>query len=387
MKKFTILIILFVQFAFSANSYESIEKKIKRNKEKSDSLQSLIAESEKKISELSKKENEQLSQLNEMEKAIETSKLLIVDVSKQIDSLRIQKEETEKTLDDTQNLLTGRKEVMKSRLIKMYKTGKPNFLSLIIGASSPDELISRIRYMQDLNKYDRNLIDKIKLNERKLSEQTKIYEAENELLKELFEQRLEENERMKSQVLSRKEFLDELRNEKNKWETSIEEFKSAQVELNKIVRDLTSEIIKQSQSVKSNFSDNKGKLSWPVIGKIIGSYGKIVHPEYKTTISNNGIDIEAPIGTPIKSVAAGAVEFVGRMRGYGKLMIINHYGGFLTIYAHLNENFFEKGAKVSEGAVIGSVGESGSLEGSKLHFEVRNDNNALNPIEWLKSKP
>jgi murein DD-endopeptidase MepM/ murein hydrolase activator NlpD len=153
-----------------------------------------------------------------------------------------------------------------------------------------------------------------------------------------------------------------------------------------MVEELTSEITRQAQMIKSNFAEQKGKLPWPVTGRITGNFGRIVHPEYKTIIQNNGIDIEAPNGTPIKSVAAGIVEFVGRMRGYGKLMIINHHGGFLTIYAHLNENFFEKGARVNQGTVIGSVGESGSLEGSKLHFEIRSENNALNPNDWLRKR-
>jgi len=383
-KKIMFSLIFFTRLAFCANSYEEIEKQIKNHKEKSDSLQNLISKSEKKISELSKKENEQLSQLNEMEQAIEVSNSLIYAVSKQIDSINVQKKQTEIELSSTQNSLDMRKEIMTARLVRIYKMGKPTILSIIWGSDSPEEIINRVKYMQDLNKYDRNLLNTIKQNEQKLLEQTKIYEAQNQHFKELLEQRLEESEKVRMQVSSRKKFLDELRREKDKWEISMQEYKNAQVELSNMIGKLSGESTAKTKEQKSDFADKKGKLIWPVKGKIVGNYGKIVHPEYKTIIMNNGIDVEAPIGTPVKSVAAGVVEFVGRMRGYGKLMIVNHFGGFLTVYAHLNDNFFQKGANVSEGTVIGSVGESGSLEGSKLHFEVRKENNALDPNEWLK---
>jgi septal ring factor EnvC (AmiA/AmiB activator) len=378
--------VFFVQFAYSASSVGDIEKQIQNHKNRSDSLQNLISQSEKKILELAQKENEQFSQLNEMEKMIETSRTLIFAVEKQIDSLHLQKSETENKLNETQNSLIKRKEIMISRLQKIYKMGKPTILSIILGANSPDEIVNRIRYMQDLNKYDRNLLDTIKISEQTLIEQTQIYEAENKHLQNLLEERLEESKKVREQVRSRKKFLDELRNEKDKWEISMAEYKNAQTELNKMIDGLISDINNKISTKESNFALKKGKLPWAVNGRIIANFGKIVHPEYKTTIVNNGIDIESPNGTPVKSVAAGIVEFVGRMRGYGKLMIVNHYGGYLTIYAHLNDSYMEKGVRVNEGQVIASVGESGSLDGNKLHFEIRFENNALDPIDWLKSK-
>jgi septal ring factor EnvC (AmiA/AmiB activator) len=238
--------------------------------------------------------------------------------------------------------------------------------------------------MQDLNKYDRNLLDTISQDELKLKNESEFLQTENEILETLLIERQEESEKAKKQAEARKVFLDEIRSEKGKWEISMNEYINAQAELNKMIEELIAEMSKPKVDEKSNFAEKKGKLPWAVNGKIIADFGKITHPEYKTTIVNNGISIEAAGGTPVKSVAAGIVEFVGRMRGYGKLMIINHFGGFLTIYAHLDENFFEKGARIKEGQAIGSVGESGSLDGNKLHFEIRHENNALNPLDWLK---
>lgn len=374
-------------FAVFANTNTNFEKQIQNHRNKADSLQNLILQSEKKISELAKKETEQLTQLNEMEKAIEVSKSLIFAVEKQIDSVRLQKEITEFRLDKTQELLNKRREVMQNRLISIYKMGEPSILSIILGANSPEEVAHRIRYMQDLNKYDKNLLDTIRQDEIKLQAETQTLQTETEILEELLKEQQIESEKVKEQAAARKKFLDDLRSEKDKWEISMREYQNAQKELNNIIENLIAEMSKPTVAdKKSNFAQKKGKLPWAVNGKVIANFGKIIHPEYKTTIINNGISIEAITGTPVKSVAAGVVEFVGRMRGYGKFMIVNHFDGYLTIYAHLNENFFEKGATVREGQIIASVGESGSLDGSKLHFEIRHENTALNPFDWLKKR-
>lgn len=387
MKKILIItFIFFTQFAFSANPVDNFEKQIQDHKNRSDSLQNLISQSEEKISQLAKKETEQLSQLNEIEKAIEIGKELIRSVEKQIDSVNLQKKITEFQLATTQELLDNRKKIMIGRLQSIYKMGEPSILSIILGADSPDEIARRIRYMQDLNKYDRNLLDTIQENEQKLQMENEILKAENEALEILLQERQSENEKVAAQATARKKLLDELRSEKDRWEISINEYKNAQTELNKMLENLIAQMTKQVVSQKSDFAKRKGSLPWAVNGKVIANFGKITHPEYKTTIVNNGISIAAQNGTPVKSVAAGVVEFVGRMRGYGKLMIINHFDGYLTIYAHLDENFFEKGANIREGQIIASVGESGSLDGSKLHFEIRHDNNALNPFDWLKKR-
>ena len=388
MKKFLIftLIVFFIGFAVSANSAGDIERQIQDHRSRADSLQNLIAQSERKISQLAQQETQQLTQLNEMEKAIEASRALISAVEEQIDSVSAQKEITEKQLTQTQELLNRRRDIMLGRLQNIYKMGQPTILSIILGANSPEEVVRRVRYMQDLNKYDRNLLDTIRQDEQKLQTENEALQIKNAHLAQLLKERQEESEKARTQAAVRKRFLDELRSEKGRWEISMNEFKNAQSELNKMIEDLIEEMSKPKIDEKSNFAEKRGNLPWAVQGRIVANFGRITHPEYKTTIMNNGISIEAPNGTPVKSVAAGVVEFVGRMRGYGKLMIINHFGGYLTIYAHLDENFVERGARVREGQAIGSVGESGSLDGNKLHFEIRHENNALNPLDWLRKR-
>ena len=99
-------------------------------------------------------------------------------------------------------------------------------------------------------------------------------------------------------------------------------------------------------------------------GTVVGRFGPEVHPKWGTTTMNNGIDIQAAMGTPVHAVAKGRVEYTSEdYAGYGQIVILNHGDGYYTLYAHLSEILVEIGASVESGQIIGRVGDTGSLKG------------------------
>lgn len=131
----------------------------------------------------------------------------------------------------------------------------------------------------------------------------------------------------------------------------------------------------------------RGQLVWPVDGRVVGEFGPEVHPRFGTEIVRTGLDIEAPEGTPIRAVAAGRVAYRGWLRGYGNLVVLDHGDGYHTLYAHASEVLVDTGEQVSGGAVIGRVGDTGSVEGARLRFEVRYQGRAEDPRLWLRRRP
>lgn len=117
---------------------------------------------------------------------------------------------------------------------------------------------------------------------------------------------------------------------------------------------------------------------WPVKGQVISSYGPKTGGLY-----NDGINIAAPRGTPVKAASSGTVAYVGEMRSYGNLVLIRHTNGMVTAYAHLNTVTVKSGMKVSQGQVIGAVGSTGTVMNAQLHFEVRRGKNTLDPKQYL----
>ena len=133
-----------------------------------------------------------------------------------------------------------------------------------------------------------------------------------------------------------------------------------------------------------DFGRNRGRLPWPVNGRVARSFGNQTNPRFNTTTFNSGIDIASTFGTPITAVARGRVDYVNWLEGYGKCVIINHGGGFYTLYAHASEIGVTVGKEVAAGEIIGRVGDTGSTIGTALHFEIRKGREALNPLEWFR---
>ena len=124
-----------------------------------------------------------------------------------------------------------------------------------------------------------------------------------------------------------------------------------------------------------------GAFSWPVSGRISSKFGK------RNPGHHDGIDIAARKGTSIRAARSGKVIFSDRLSGYGNVIIVEHDGGFTTVYAHNDRNLVHTGARVSRGQRIATVGETGRATGPHLHFEIRKDNIARNPLYYLPSSP
>ncbi|HET9918096.1 MAG TPA: LysM peptidoglycan-binding domain-containing M23 family metallopeptidase [Candidatus Binatia bacterium] len=118
-------------------------------------------------------------------------------------------------------------------------------------------------------------------------------------------------------------------------------------------------------------------LLWPVSGTINSGYGP------RGSSFHDGIDIAAPEGTPIQAIERGEVIYSDQLRGYGNIVILRHQGGIVSVYAHNQVNLVREGQQVSKGEVIAKVGSTGRVTGPHLHFEIRKNNTAQDPLRYL----
>lgn len=120
------------------------------------------------------------------------------------------------------------------------------------------------------------------------------------------------------------------------------------------------------------------QFEWPIDGGVVSSGFGMRHG-----VMHDGVDIAAPVGTPVHAAAAGRVIYAGRVRGYGNIVIVQHANHYVTVYAHNSTNKVIVGQDVSRGQVISRVGTTGHTTGPNLHFEVRRNNVASNPLAYL----
>jgi septal ring factor EnvC (AmiA/AmiB activator) len=133
-----------------------------------------------------------------------------------------------------------------------------------------------------------------------------------------------------------------------------------------------------------SFSTLKGLLNMPVKGKIISFFGPHRNKKFNVINFQSGIEIKADRGEPIRAVYNGRILYARWFKGYGNMVIIDHGNNYYTIYAHAQEIFASKGDIVEMGEVVATVGDSGSMIGPSLHFEVRHHGKPVDPLEWIK---
>ncbi len=142
----------------------------------------------------------------------------------------------------------------------------------------------------------------------------------------------------------------------------------------------------QNLATTGNFSKMMGNLSWPVEGRIISKFGTIRNMETGTITENVGIDIGARSGTKVKTVLDGMVSTITYIRGHGNIIIIDHGGGFSTVYAHVDKIIVNENEYIQMGNSIASVGNPENGSSARLHFEVWGNQKKLNPQSWLTSR-
>ena len=132
-----------------------------------------------------------------------------------------------------------------------------------------------------------------------------------------------------------------------------------------------------------DISDKKGNLLPPVKGKLLNNFGRERDKIYNTYIVHNGVSIRVRKGAPVRSVFNGKVLYTGTLDGYGNIIIIGHGMNYHSLYGHLDEIISSTGKTVRSGQIIGRSGDSGSVKGEALYFEMRYKGKPIEPTAWL----
>ncbi len=202
---------------------------------------------------------------------------------------------------------------------------------------------------------------------------------------------------MNAQAERRRALLAEVRDDRTTHERMAAELEEASRRLESLVRQLTRRAAARPVVVRPGepgaprppavgLGTLRGQLPWPTEGRIVEGFGRQVHPRFGTETFRRGVDIEAEEGAPIRAVYGGTVLYRGWLKGYGNLIILDHGQGYYTLYAHASELLVSEGDRVRAGQGIARVGDTGSLAGPRLYFEVRYQGRPEDPEQWLRRR-
>jgi len=358
-------------------------------------IQRAAREKRQQAGALKASENKELSRLKRTEKELNITRRRLRALQSRQQNLDQQLGQTRTSLERSVLSLQNQRQRLARRLRNVYKSGAARDLEFLLSTRSFANLLARWDYLVMVAEQDRILLEGVR-------NQKEMVEADQARL----ESNLTEIERNARRTTDESTRLGRLRNERAGTVRNIqnqrEAFEAAAAELERTARSIQRLLAelerkrkaeaerakqqgRQPEPYTGDFAKAQGQLDWPVRGDIVGHYGPEKHPKWGTVVPNNGIDIAAPIGTAVRAVAKGRVDYVSEdFESYGQMVILNHGDGYYTLYAHLSEISVSVGQEVAPGQGIGRSGDTGSLKGPVLHFEVRKGGASVNPESWLR---
>jgi murein hydrolase activator len=288
---------------------------------------------------------------------------------------------------------TSRREMLQKRAAALYRWHRAGSHFLVLnGDLTLSKVMQRQHYLAAALSFDRELLAKLAEESQR---QTVLQEELAQKRAELAEQKqalADAKEAIRQEAQKKELLLASLRREKSNRLRALKEMEAAAQRLEKMMEEISRRALVKPRelpappSLGNGLEALRGRLDWPVRGPVIAPFGKFKHPEFSAEVVRKGIDLEAPIGEEIKAVEKGRVVYADRFSGYGKMVIVDHGDRYYTIYGHLSEILKKMGDAVGRGEALGRAGDSDSLAGSKLYFEIRKDGHSLDPVPWFRKR-
>ena len=370
-----IVLMLIIVLGFSVVYAENLQDLQDRKEE----LNENIKDAKEEISSIKVELTENLKKINELEGQIS-------EYNNSLEAIRVDLKATENEIAETTEKLevliekyNNQKEMFQKRLVALYETGETTYLDVLLNSKSVSSFVANYYLIGEIASIDNDLLTTIEMEKNEIEEIKKELDEKKNSLKEKEETEkrtlitLNNTKKQKDNVVATLTAQEqEIRNDIKKYEAEIN---SIEAQIDTITRGIT------------GGTYTGGMFAWPVPGykTITSPYGGRIHPVLKTYRMHTGIDIGAPTGAYIIAANAGTVVESRYMGGYGNAVIIDHGGGYSTLYGHGSALLVKAGDKVARGDVIMKCGSTGWSTGPHLHFEVRINGNHVSPLQYLVS--
>lgn len=321
---------------------------------------------------------------------------LIQSLKKEGDATKNKINILKKDIKKKENELNTMRDRYEQRVVNTYLKGRISDLEKVLSSTSWRQAIYRTQYLKIISSIEQKMTNEIEhlllmINKDKLKLES--------LLRQSISLKRDKQKQMSSlrkMRIKREKELTRIRQDKSALANYLQEKAAGVKQLETIIKKVLEDKVRferedrirqQQEALKTKeFNFLKGQLPWPTEGRVISKFGKQWNAQLKTTTDNPGIDIKGQPGSPIRSTVSGVVTTVTYIRGYGTTIIIDHGGGFYTVYSHVTNIQTHVDSEVRSGDVIAYMGDSGSINGSKLHFEVWGKGQKLDPEKWLVKK-
>ncbi len=372
---------------------EDSEKKIIEYDQKIEETKKDLTDVDKKIKSkqsqkniLKSKEKKLATKLNTIKKELEVNKNKLNNLNYKLSDTLKQGKVIEKELANQKVKSQTLNRLVKQELVYLYKWGYHNkqeniWLTELVSSESYSDYVKKDRFIKKVIAQKINIFSKSLEQEKKLKALEASFKEKKNEFQKLREQTVKtlslhtkkQNEQReilqntKKEMLSYQKDIDRLTGDRKELQEMIDFFEGAKAQ------------IQWESDKKSYFHSQKGRLPWPVSGKIISHYGRQRHPHLDTYIVRGGVEIKGRSNEEVKSVERGVIVYRDEFKNYGKMVIVSHGGGYYSVYAHLKDFGVKLGQDVDREECLGTIKDN-------LYFEIRVAGKTDNPSRWLVIK-
>lgn len=379
MKKIVIsstLLILTV-FILSMSFANNIADEIRRRERELEEIRQQLEKVSERMDEnqaLQSTTNQNINRTNQQIRALESEIQSLNNNITQTEKAILQKE---KEIEVLEEIIEDKTELLNQRLRVMYKSGTVGYLEVLFGAEDLTDFLSRVDMLQKILTHDQNLITSLEESHYELEQQKLTLVETQEQLVRLFDSKLVAQNDLNASLRRLYAYKESLLKD--------EEALAEQEEQNLRLANEITEKLKQLELAPTYVG---GEMMWPVPGHftISSPFGHRIHPITMNPSTHTGIDIQAPMGASVLAAQTGTVIHSNWLGSYGKTIMIDHGGGYVTLYAHNSELAVKVGDVVRKGDQIALIGSTGFSTGPHLHFEVRINGEYVDPLPYVRGQ-
>ena len=368
------------------------EQRIKDEKARLEALKSEREELQRRRTSLQNTVHDLSEEVETLDREADVTARVMHSLDAQLDAISSEVGTTTADLVRAQDEITVKQATLRRRLVDIFKRGPLFDFQVLLSARSFGELLARYKYLHLLAVRDRTLVHRVEDLRNQINHQRANLVRFQENIKLNLDEKAQEEDRLRTLRLEQSRSLAHAKRRAQDTDERLQAISRDETRLSSVIANLESARLRAERSSPgasrsaSTISKGNGSMDWPVQGSILYNFGRVVNPN-NTTVRWNGIGIKAAAGTEVHAVAAGKVLVADLFGTYGLTVIVQHPGGDYSVYGSLSKITTEKGAVVTKGQVIGYVGTSDPDLPAHLHFELRPQGHAVDPIDFLRPSP
>ena len=373
--------------AWAAPSPKELEQKLRKEEKRLDRVQGQISYHKKKVTEMAGREKGVIQEIEGLAQQVTVTEQRMTVLQLKRSKVQNRMGELVQEIRKTSGRIGEVKDLLKERLVTIYKYGGVAEFNLLLSAPGARDALATSYLLGKIADQDQRLIRELSDRKTRLDAAHLELREQKSLLENQNRQLQGQKRELQVATTRRNVLLTRVRREKSLHMESLDEALRMERELNNTITRLMEEkrrlaALKKDKPAVVYYKG--GRFQWPHRGRIMSPFGVRVHPVFRTRIMHTGIDIDGRHGEPVRAAESGEALFCGWLRGYGQVVILDHGGNLTTVYAHLSKIEVSEGERVKAGDLIGRIGATGVATGSHLHFEVRVNGKATNPMKYLQ---